>query len=647
MAKIEFLDNNEILDTDTLFTQTEEARQLRESLAPVTQKVEADIQEQKRQANLAQLMQEIGEDRLKIIQEESPTFSAFFPRLAEARARTGQDAGLEQSLSMGADLLSAPGRAAVSLFPDEDIQGETFGERFREDLRRTEGTGFVEDILRSPELGATVLTAPVSAPLAAGKGLAAGGRTLAQATGQRAGLGKLSAIGAGEGLVAGSVTQAEQVGRGGEFEPGQFVGDVTLGAALPGVLKGVAKTFTKGINPAVQQAAEFISEVDKEALKKFGLGFGAGAKQLKEFAGQANEVGQNLLQKIDQFKIPGADRLKGIVREMPTISTKDAVKQLESLKSKVLKGKDDFGLAAEIGNVGEQANFDKKIDDLIESFSSSPSEILGPTGQAARSGRGAINLDAESFLTLRRRLDDVIDWNKPYAKNLNEALKSVRSNMAESLRESAKKSGNNDYVKIMSDITDALSARDDLYRFIGSRPEVRTNRVESFINTISSGPKAEKRKALRKIGEVLGEDFMEQSNLVNLAKQFGENGVPKIFSNIRTGKAGTFTLGTSISAGSVDPLLALPAAVATSAITGQRAQAGAVGLTDLLTRGVERGAQALQTGQLPERFALPGILKGLETGAGQKILGTSIRETGAPREAGQSLLDLILQQGQE
>ena len=430
------------------------------------------------------LEEQIAAERLRIEQEESPGFTAAFPRLAEAQ--TAQRPFGQQALSTGADLLSLVGRAVASspeLFSDQE-------RAFIEDLRKTSGTGMIEDIVRSPELGAAAIAAPIVGPMAAG--------------GMRGALG----AGAIEGTIGGAVTQAERVGRGEDIQPEEFLADVGISVLVPGVLKPVGDIAAKPAKEMFKKAAEQIGQFtgfDEELLTKFKGGFGKQAKELKKIklderaALTLAEDVTDLINNMPRFNTSENKALDLALSRMGKMDVNPLLKEIEGLKIKPrAERKIQKGSSEDIVNT----ELDKIIDDI---------------------GSGKRTISARDFYLDRVDLDKSINWdalNKEFPKasdDLEKKLIELRTSMQNRLKTVAKQTDNEAFINIMDDLSQKLDVRDKLIKNIGRNPE-------SFVNNLFGKNKTITQENLKKLDELFGTDFSEKAGLINLSKPLLKSG---------------------------------------------------------------------------------------------------------------------------
>lgn len=463
---------------------------------------------------------------------------AEFPRTAEA-VRSGKGF-IGQTTAAGLDLLSLPGRALASLLGKDD------DETFIQSLAQKEGEGFVGDIVRDPATGAAVLTLPLSAAFTTGKlGLSAA-----------APLTRGVIAGAGEGLLGSTVNQVENVAtKGEEFSPGQVALETGVSAAIPVLGKGVGVVANKALGKLTQE----LSGVSQEALRKFGTGFGKGAKQLKEAANNAIEIGKNLLDAIDNFDqfIPESEIVDNAIKGMGKVSTKNALSVLEQ---SIPSGKG-----------------------LLPNEKAARQTLIQFKNAIKQAGS---ELDASEFKALRQRLDQNIDFSKEGSNIINDALKKTRKEMASDLVKAAEESGNKEYADAMKIWSEKLKAKDKLTRILGKTKETREERVQSFVSNLFGKNKSNRQNILKEIDNILGENFSEQAKLLKLSSELGEGGIAKVFPASFTGRS---LLGVGVGSTVGGP----QGAILGTALSSPRIGAGVLTLSDLLEQGLEKGAPSL------------------------------------------------------
>jgi hypothetical protein len=198
------------------------------------------------------------------------------------------------------------------------------------------------------------------------------------------------------------------------------------------------------------------------------------------------------------------------------------------------------------------------------------------------------NIPAVAYREIRKELDQLaVDAFGKESNKFITAVKMARHQMADDLVQTAKASRNTEYVDAMQSMADKLRKADDLKAFLGKSAQTREQRAESFISTLFGKNKEERQKAVTAMGEIFGEDFIQQSKLASLAAELGEGGKPSILPRQFTGRSalGPILSGGIIAtgggAGSVIPMalssprlssLALGAADATASQGGKLAR---------------------------------------------------------------------------
>lgn len=457
--------------------------------------------------------------------------SSYFPRTAKA---VGEGEGFgKQFLSAGADLLSLPGRSltakakGLASLPGRVGEAKGFGgvvkelaapfggkEEFQAEQSKIKGDGFVEGITRSPQLGAAVLTAPLSA--AAG-GLIKGGQLAA-----RSAQGLLA--GATEGAVSSAVTQAENIREGKGVSGKQAALEFGASAATGGLVPGLGSAISSGVsgaNKIIGRLAGALSGVSEEALRKSGLPFSKGSKELIEASGTQKEIGQELLHSLDNLDefLPEKDVIKKALGDMPGVNVRNTIDALEGSRVKGVLFDSD-----------EAAN--RTIDKLVTALA----EKADKTG----------NIPANEFRKIRIRIDKKI--GDAFGKESNEmisSLKGARHQMAEDLVETARAGGKPEYVDAMIALRDKMQAVSKLKDFLGATSRSQERRVESFMANIFNKNKSEQQKVLGELSDIFGNDFVGKAKKAQLAAQLGPEGKPGLLPQQFTGRA---VLGSGLAA---------------------------------------------------------------------------------------------------
>lgn len=374
------------------------------------------------------------------------------------------------------------------------------------------------------------------------------------------GLLRSTLAGLGAGGTSAIQHQLQNIGEGRDIDPFEAGMEVGISGALPGTGK-VLKRGLKGANKFLGAAAEELSGVSEEALRKYGTGYQSGSKEMIEVAGKQNELGNKLLDMVDNFEdyLPENKVIGNALKNMPDMDI-----------SKTLKIIDD-----EIAKFPLKRTNSKSIDRLqtLRDDLSEAKTLKGRTdvipGKVTReatysAGRGPHNprklikpeiktntvtirtpdriirktiMPSSKYYNNRIQIDDLVDWNKPGAKNLDKSMLKIRTSMANDLVETAKKSGNAEYIGAMTMLSDKLQTRDKLFSILGNSSQARENRVGSFLDNLFNRNKETRQAIIKDVGDIFGKDFISQAKLIELADQLGPKGKPTLLPRQKTGRA--------------------------------------------------------------------------------------------------------------
>lgn len=363
-----------------------------------------------------------------------------------------------------------------------------------------------------------------------------------------------------------------------------FAGDPTLalgiGKAAANNISAVAKTgqaiktATRATvelpNKALGKLASELSGVSDDALRMYGTGFGDGAKQLKAAAGTERLIGEKLLDAVDDFDkfIPEHNAIKSALNNMEPINGQRIIDVLENAKKP--------------GKLKQTRAANEQIDNLLDDV----------RGMLDRSGR----IPAKSAFELRKEIDDVIgDAFGKESGNFVNAAKKARYEIKDALKESAEFSGNSEYVEAMNTLAKKMQLADDLKGYIGKSKAAQDRRVESFISNLTGKNSSEKQRVVKQLGELFGDDFLEQSKVARLAYEIGPGGVPAFTPRIFTGRSllgaglgfyGAGPAGAAVGVGLSSPRIAAGTLAAADAVTDATKTTGRVveGTGDLARR---------------------------------------------------------------
>ena len=403
-------------------------------------------------------------------------------------------------------------------------------------------------------LARKIISDPTNVPMiAAGGPLAKGGYQVgtnlaANAPKWLQRLAPMLTVGAGEGIVSSTGHQAEKFAKTGDVDLGEAAIETGLSAVLP---TGIQQTL-KGGNVVLGRLASSLSGVSEEALRMFGTGMGKGASKLKDIAGKVDEVGESLLNAIDNADdfLPEKALIDDALSNMPKIETAPIV---DRLRKSLIKNP-----------IGKSKEVNEGIIEIINQFKEMPF------------------MDAVDIRGIKRQLDDQIgDAFGEVSAGFVTALKSARNQAKESL---IKAGEGTEYGPLMRDYAKKIGIIEKVKDLIGKKASSRENRVESFVSTMFGKNKKARQKAVKDVSDIFGKDFLEQSKLSTLSAELGEEGVPGLLPRQFTGRSG---LGLGMSAtGAATGINPLVAAVP-AALSSPRIASGTLGFADLLEKGAK------------------------------------------------------------
>lgn len=482
------------------------------------------------------------------------------------------------------DAISAPGRAVAAATenpitpfayagaPNAPKSGEAGsftaegGRRFADSMADTEGETLAGKIVRDLALLPAVATGGAALGLAGRAGLT--------------GLKAATAAGALEGVTSAGIHQADRAVQGQDVNLQDAALEVGLSAAMPGAAKAVGAAAKGGArlgNKLLGRAAEELSGVSEEALRTYGFGFGEGAKKLQAAAGTQHQTGQKLVSMLDNLDdfLPEKEVVDKALQEMPAVNVANTIQRLQGAKTG--------------GALASSRATNAKIDELV-------TDLAGAADQQG-------NIPAAKFREIRKEIDELVGdaFGKESGKYVS-ALKEARHQMADDLAKTAEASGRPEYAEAMRSMAQKLRKADDLKTFLGKSAQTREQRAESFISTLFGKNKEERRRAVQAMGEIFGEDFLEQSKLANLAAELGDDGRAGLLPRQFTGRA---ALGPALGAG-LGYAAGIAPATPAFALSSPRIAAGALELAGGAGRGTEFLGQRA-AGLLGTRAARAGI----------------------------------------
>jgi len=202
---------------------------------------------------------------------------------------------------------------------------------------------------------------------------------------------------------------------------------------------------------------------------------------------------------------------------MPEINTKNVVKSLKDDLSKVKSG---LQTKPKIVAAEELADQIKMFDNF---------------GNKA---------DAKTFREMRKDLDFTIQFDKPGADLVNNALQRARKEAKDALINASE---GTPYAETMKNYSKMLDARESLYKKLGKRSDVREARIESFVGNLFGRYKTAQQDIIKNLDEVFGQNFTEEIKLTTLANEIVKEGKIPFFPTQFTGRS---LLGGTVAAGS-------------------------------------------------------------------------------------------------
>lgn len=466
------------------------------------------------------------------VKENLKATEVLFPRTASFIKRKGLDVGSKweqikkgvqnipggmATMAMDASTGLFRGPGAVASEVESEIKGQptTVLEQMDYMNKGLDPTGKPKEGV-SKFLGG-VATDPATLPsLATGSSMAnwayKGGKWLPT-------LAKSMATGATEGAVSAGVHQSDRALQGEDVSLKDAGKEVLMSAAVP-VAVGLP---AKGANKLLGGLASSLSNVSEETLRKWGTGFGKGAKELKQIHGTQQQIGKKILTALDDYDqfIPERQAIDEVLASMPDMPMSNTLKTIQ-------KTIDDFPLKKT-----NKSQIDKLKDLLIDAKSKGES------------------LSASDFKKFRGEIDDIVEWGKTGSKKLNSALVDIRTSMKKELIGTAESSGKPQYKEIMESWADKMQKRDALLEEIGANAKTRNKRIGVFMSTLFNKNKETRQKALSDMSEIFGEDFVEQAKLLQMSDAMMQKGggFSKILPNYETGRASTSFIPAAMAGG--------------------------------------------------------------------------------------------------
>lgn len=296
---------------------------------------------------------------------------------------------------------------------------------------------------------------------------------------------------------------------------------------LFGGLSGLSKTATKKVNKFTGRITQELTGISEEALRKAGTK--VGRKALEGASGTQRKIGVKLNSMIDDFDkfLPEKQIVEKAVNNMPNIDMTDIISSLDNLK--LLKG------TSSAGSVNASLSRLKKLWTDLSVKKVPASKIVGLSGKPLRSAKKInVKVSAKDYRTIRKQLD--AELKSSFSKDagagslLEKQLTQVRRKMKDQLIESAKKSGNGEYVAAMESWSRKLQVLDDVKKLVGTNSQARDKRVQALVANLFGKNKEAQQDIIERIGDIFGEDFISDIKLARLADEIGEGGKAALIS---------------------------------------------------------------------------------------------------------------------
>jgi len=456
------------------------------------------------------------EEHSNKVDESYSATEILFPRTSKLQKKNSP--GLFETMAATSmDALSGLLTAPTALGRHLDTREEFSGENQIPYLKAFEQISKGQGPTGKPNILSSVISDPATVPsIATGSALGGwaykGGKWLNT-------LVKGVAAAGTEGVVSAGIHQGEKAVTGETPSLKEAGKEIGISAAVPTVLGVPAKIVNKSLGVLASQ----LSNVSEEALRRWGTGFGKGAKELKQVHGKQNEIGKNILKALDNFEefTPEKKVINEALGNMGTVKMDKTVSTIENIIKKY-----------------PNPNTNKKTISAL-------SDLL----KDAKLKGGEVS--ATDFKEFRGTIDDIVEWGKPGAKNLNKALKDIRTSMKDELIDVADATGNPKYKPLMEGWADKLQKRDALLEEIGANAKTRNKRIGVFMSTLFNKNKETRQKALGDMTEIFGEDFVQQAKLLQMSDAMLMQGgkVSKILPNRETGAQATGLIAASAGTG--------------------------------------------------------------------------------------------------
>ena len=298
--------------------------------------------------------------------------------------------------------------------------------------------------------------------------------------------------GLGAGFGSAGVHQLQELGERGEVSPGSAIAETLASGILP-IAGKYAKPFVKGVMKAPGKyggmVAEEVGTVPLEGLKMWGTK--EGKKALKKSWQQELPTARKLVDKVMDVEktIPETKQIGKIINKMPKkIIADDVMDEIGRAIQKVkLQTTNKYAI--------------KKLQNLASDFAN-------------------VNVSPATLRAKRIELDDIIDWDKPGAKLLDNLLKGPRAAIEKTLVKNAPK----EYKGVMKNYANKLQKVAAIKGKLGNRKSTAEERAFSLLRTVDNDSRQPVKEMLIDFDDVFKTDFTKKAELMHMGRMLGKPG---------------------------------------------------------------------------------------------------------------------------
>lgn len=387
---------------------------------------------------------------------------------------------------------------------------------------------------------------------------------LARAAARAKNLGRLAGAGVAESVPA----AAYQAATG---DVGGGLANLAIGGALR-PLSGIPKAATS-VADLTERAAGALSGVPGRELAAIGpLGTSQFGERVRRMAAKDEpglELSKKLADRVINFEqyLPDAQKYAQKIASLPPIPVSDITVALEKAKPTTMVGESSKKAARQI---------DGLVSD-IKAMADANGNITGPQARAIKQ-------------TLDHEVGNAFGQQSP--TQYVAAAKSGRHSIAQAMKDAAKNSGDVEMVKMTEDYEKRLAALDKITDALGDDPRTIRQRAEGFVNNLFGANKSARREDVAEIGDIMGEDFLQDARAISVAKKAMPGGGLAIFPTHHNGRAAlSAQVGQSLAslgfgspaAAAIGAGLAVPTYALSSPLLASVAIPAARGLANLAT----------------------------------------------------------------